>query len=336
MPRQILLLCLALLLPAVAHAQPTTPEAAAIEAGRLFFFDTRLSQNNSTSCASCHDPNKGTSDGRPIAVGRIGERQFPQGIKGNRRTPPILNAALIPGERMFWDGRRQGLFDQASGPIENPDEMASTNNSQTVSQVANRMNRYEGYRTLMRTAFGQPDVTSQRMLTCLVAFEKQIVSTDTMLGRHLAGEATTLSESATRGAAVFAANCVRCHAGNVLTTGKFANTGIQFLYGDGRDEGLRKTTLDDKDLRAYKIPSLVGVSQRPPFMHNGTLPTLGHVVEHYSRGGVLKNQSDPRLTIKPLNFSDEQKRDLEAVLVEGTVPLDLRPIRVPTLEELPR
>lgn len=328
------------LLALSAQAQQKNPPA--VDLGYFLYHDTRLSEDNNTSCASCHALDKGTSDGLPLGVGRIGSvvngRSFPHGIKGNKRTPPTLNAALIPSQRrdglppMFWDGRGNGLASQASGPIENPDEMGS----QSIGFIARRLNRIAGYRLKMQAAFGTPEVTPDRITAAIAAFEKQrLVATDTLLARHLKGEPTVLSESAKRGALVFKQHCTSCHPAPLFTSGQFVNTGIEYLYGN-RDRGYGLTTGRPSDDRKYKVPSLVAVSIRQPYSHLGVLPTLEHVIEHYSRGAVVKERRDPLLDsrIRPLQLSADAKRDLKSCLVEGLMPLDYPTFQVPT--EFPR
>src|SRR5262245_49860987 len=70
------------------------------ELGKQLYFDKRLSRDNSVSCASCHDPEKGWSNGEAVATGIRGQ-------KGGRSAPSIINAAYAPLQ--FWDGRAIGL-----------------------------------------------------------------------------------------------------------------------------------------------------------------------------------------------------------------------------------
>ena len=73
---------------------PVTPEKVAL--GRKLYFDKRLSKDGTVSCATCHDPTKGFSDGKKVSEG-IG------GQKGARNAPTVLNAIFF--EFQFWDGR---------------------------------------------------------------------------------------------------------------------------------------------------------------------------------------------------------------------------------------
>ena len=85
-----------------------------VELGRKLFFDTALSADHTMSCATCHDPDKGWSNGLPLAEGVNGQ-------SGKRNVPTIVNAAF--NRAQFWDGRAYSLEGQALGPILNKDEM---------------------------------------------------------------------------------------------------------------------------------------------------------------------------------------------------------------------
>lgn len=80
---------------------------AAVDLGRRLFSDARLSRNGAVSCASCHDPSKQFQDGLTVSQG-VG--------KGLRRAMPILGAGYSPW--LFWDGRKDSLWAQALGPLE--------------------------------------------------------------------------------------------------------------------------------------------------------------------------------------------------------------------------
>src|SRR5207247_1000477 len=93
---------------------PYTPEKA--ELGWLLFFDKRLSSDHSVSCATCHSPEHGFTDGSSVSTGIAGQ-------KGGRSAPSVINRAY--GLVQFWDGRAGSLEDQAKGPIANSIEMTS-------------------------------------------------------------------------------------------------------------------------------------------------------------------------------------------------------------------
>jgi cytochrome c peroxidase len=74
-------------LPPVPIPADNPPTVQAIALGRKLFYDPRLSKNNTVSCASCHNPNIGFTDGLAIARG-IG------GLIGKRNAPTLLNFLL--------------------------------------------------------------------------------------------------------------------------------------------------------------------------------------------------------------------------------------------------
>lgn len=98
-----------------ANNLPISPsQRLKIELGRKLFFDTRLSLDHASSCATCHDPKKAFGDGQPLATGFKGKIL-------RRHTPTLRNAVL--GVLQFWDGRADGLEAQAMMPIMANNEM---------------------------------------------------------------------------------------------------------------------------------------------------------------------------------------------------------------------
>ena len=86
-------------------ARPQARPADALETkrqtlGALLFFDPRLSRDNDRSCAACHQPENGYSDGEPRARGR-------DGAPMKRNTPHLLN--LAEATSFYWDGREPTL-----------------------------------------------------------------------------------------------------------------------------------------------------------------------------------------------------------------------------------
>ena len=99
----------------VPEDNPITEEK--IELGRRLFNDRRLSRDRSIACASCHDPKRAFSDGRPVAIGVYGRL-------GRRSAPALINRGY--GRAFFWDGRAASLEEQVLQPIQDPNEMDMT------------------------------------------------------------------------------------------------------------------------------------------------------------------------------------------------------------------
>ena len=113
---------------------------AKIELGRQLYFDTRLSKDNTVSCATCHHPDTAFAAHSQFGVG-IEDQE------GGRNSPVSYNR-IVTGPQ-FWDGRAESLEAQAVGPIENPIEMGNTHEN-CVKTLAG----IEGYRIQFEKIFG--------------------------------------------------------------------------------------------------------------------------------------------------------------------------------------
>ncbi len=135
---------------------PQTPAKVAL--GKELFFDKRLSEDNTQSCASCHKPEKGFTDQQPTSDGI--HHQF-----GQRNAPTVLNAAF--NVLQFWDGREPTLEDQAKDPIINPIEMGMKNLDEVVTKVGG----ITEYQDEFKAVFGGP-VTIGDLQRAIAAYER--------------------------------------------------------------------------------------------------------------------------------------------------------------------
>ena len=291
-------------LPPVKHPDDNPPTAAKIALGKQLYFDPRLSRDSTISCASCHDPKKGWSNGEQFATG-VG------GAKGGRNSPTVLNTAY--NRFQFWDGRAPSLEAQALGPIQNPIEMAMT-----LEEVVARLNGIAGYRRQFQEVFGT-DVTADGIAKAIAAYERTVLSGDAPFDRYAAGDTKVLSEAAIRGRNLFfgKAQCSGCHVGPNFTDNAFHNIGIGYnpetkMFADVGREAESKLP---GDRGSFKTPTLREIARTAPYMHDGSLKTLQEVVEHYNRGGVPNPFLDE--AIFPLNLTAEEQQDLITFMVEG-------------------
>ncbi|MGH8246476.1 MAG: cytochrome-c peroxidase [Gammaproteobacteria bacterium] len=261
-----------------------------IALGRKLFHDTRLSRDGTLSCASCHNPDHGFTDAKPLAVGVFGR-------KGGRRVPAIVNRGY--GRSFFWDGRVPTLEQQVLEPITNPQEM-----DLTLEEAAARVG-------LEQAALSR----------ALASYVRTIRAGDSPYDRYVAGDRAALGEKERDGLKVFRGkgNCVVCHVGANLTDEKFHNTGVAWDGQGFPDPGRHNVTGKESDRGAFKTPTLREVARRPPFMHNGSLATLEEVVDFYDKGGKQNPHLDP--DIRPLGLSAAEKAALIAFLraLSGTV-----------------
>lgn len=288
-------------LPRVKHPKdnPSTPEKIAL--GKQLYFDPRLSLDNTVSCATCHDPQKGWSNGEAVATG-VG------GLKGGRSSPTIINSAY--GRMQFWDGRAKDLEEQALGPIQNPIEM-----TMSLDKVVERLNQIPGYKQQFQDIFGT-DVTSDGIAYAIAAYERTVLSGDAPYDRFKAGDESALSESAQRGLALFngKAQCSSCHSGPNFTDNAFHNVGVS-IDKEMPDLGRFEISGLEGDKGAFKTPTLREIARTAPYMHDGSQATLEEVIEHYNKGGTPNPQLDEG--IFELNLTPEEKADLITFLKEG-------------------
>lgn len=295
----------------IPHPQDNPYTVQKVVLGKRLFYDTRLSQSNALSCASCHNPAFGWSDGQKTAVGH-GMRRL------KRRSPTIHNLAW--DERFMWDGRFRSLEEQALGPITSPEEM----NMDRADLVA-RVIGIEGYKALFDQAFPGESVTPETIAKALATYERTLVSGIAPFDRWVNGEETAISEAAKRGFELFngKARCAKCHSGWNFTDGSFHDIG---LPGDDLGRG-RFFPNAVKMQHAFKTPGLRELDRRGPFMHDGSVESRAEVIDHYDEGGVNRpSRSD---LIGPLTLSDQEKADLLAFL--STLSSNQTFVRLPTL-----
>ena len=276
---------------------PLTPEK--IELGKKLYFDPRLSVDGNISCATCHHPTFGFSNGAPVAAGF-------QGQIGNRNCPTVLNR--LYSKAQFWDGRAASLEDQALGPVQNPIEMANTLHGMTGA-----LNKIIGYKAEFKKAFGSEEITPQRVAQAIASFERTLLSGNSAFDRFQAGDTSALSPSAQRGLAIFKGkgNCAECHPAPNFTDEKYHNLGVG-MDKPNPDLGRYMVTKRETDKGAFKTPTLRDIAETGPYLHDGSEATLEAVVELYDRGGVPNPNLDRDM--KPLGLTKEDQQDLIAFL----------------------
>jgi len=308
-------------LPPVPFPRENHPTANSIALGRRLFYDTRLSKDNSLSCASCHHPELGFKDARERSTGVAGAR-------GRRHAPTLVNA--VYSSFLFWDGRARSLEAQADGPITDPLEMRQTHEALTANLQSD--SRYEA---LFNSAFGTDDVTMERIATAIAAFERMMLSGNSAFDRYkYQGRKNALSAAQIRGLAIFTdpqkGNCSACHTIGpdyaLFTDGDFHNTG-EGVGPDGEftDQGRFEVTKHDSDKGAFKTPTLRNVAVGGPYMHDGKLKTLKDVVDFYAGGGNSNPYLDKR--ISAIQLSGRDRADLVEFMksLTGEMPSNLGP-----------
>ncbi|MBC8287403.1 MAG: cytochrome-c peroxidase [Nitrospinae bacterium] len=302
--------------PAMKHPSDNKWSKGKEELGKMLYFDPRLSGSNWISCATCHNPGLGWSDGLPRTIGD-GQQEL------GRHAPTIINSGYFALQ--MWDGRKKSLEDQAKGPI-----AASVEMNQDYDELVRELKALPGYVSRFDKVFGKNTLTIDNIAKAIATFERSVISKNAPYDKYWAGNKSAMSASAVNGMNLFfgKAKCVICHNGPVFTDSGFHNIGVKPAGPLKVDLGRYNESKDDFDKGAFKTPGLRDITKSAPYMHNGSEATLQDVIEFYDRGGDTKGNLSPFIT--PLELSKQEKKDL----LEFLKALDGDPIRV-TLPILP-
>lgn len=289
--------------PPLAAPTANPPSPAKLELGRQLFFERRLSADGTVSCADCHKPANGFSDVVPVSRGAFGRH-------GIRKTPSLLNVGYQP--ILMWDGRAPDLERQIRFPLTGDNEMAMTEAAAVAALAGDAR-----YPALFAAAFGDEAITVDRIGQAVATFERGALLRSSAFDRFVfEGDAGAISAAAQRGWRVFQTKgCITCHrfeGGNPLFTDfQFHNTGIGFDTKTP-DFGRYNTTTKLEDHGKFKTPTLIGVAEHAPYMHDGRFQTLRQVIDYYDRGATPNRFLDGQL--KPLRLTETEKSDLVAFL----------------------
>ena len=319
---------------------PITP--AKVKLGLKLFFDSRLSADGTVACATCHDPARAFTDGRPVSIGIHGRL-------GQRNAPTVLSA--LYNKTQFWDGRATNLEDQAALPIVNSVEMGQSSIESVVTNLAG----IEEYRLAFLNAFGRP-VNGPDLVRAIATYERTLASFDSPFDHFIAGDQNAIDAQAKRGWEIFNAQgrCYKCHA---LTDTQrdvvnfmdhdFHNIGIEIIrhkvvplarqaereIAAGNAAAVDQAAIASEmsvlgrflvtrkqaDVASYKTPNLRNVLVTAPYFHDGSQQTLWDAMDHYNKGAGLH---DPWLDedIQPLALTEDQIDDLVAFMASLTSP----------------
>jgi cytochrome c peroxidase len=284
---------------------PVTVEGAAL--GKQLFFDPVLSRDSSTSCASCHRPEKAFSDA---------PNRFSKGVSGRlsiRNTPSLQNLAWY--RDFFLDGRVTGLEEATLHPVRDEREMDFS-----VSGVVSRLSQQADYRESFFRAFGNTQPDSALLARALGQYLRTLLAYRSRFDSALWGYAY-LSDAERHGLEAMSdqtrGNCIACHSLGSDALGVapgFRNNGLDDVKTI-QDPGLGKVTGSIQDIGRFKIPSLRNVAITGPYMHDGRFTSLEEVLRFYSEGvhptadPPLSNgqRAGPRLT-------EQEQRDIIAFL----------------------
>ncbi|AYB35808.1 cytochrome-c peroxidase [Chryseolinea soli] len=259
-------------LPAVRDG--FTPQQ--IDLGRYLFFDPVLSGDGTVSCATCHQPAKGFSDGLKTSVGL-------HNTKLKRAAPSLWNVAFY--KKFFWDARATSLEEQMTGPLYSPDEMGTTR-----EHLLETLNGIAAYRDMFQEAFPSRATGAIRLgeiYTAITAFESSLISLNSRYDQYAHGYHEALNKAEIEGLNIFrsfVARCAECHTPPLFTNQQVAVIGLAAPEGSTFDPGAQETFHDASLRGAFKVPSLRNIDRTAPYTHAGRFNSLREMIAFYSAG----------------------------------------------------
>ena len=261
---------------------PSTKEGIAL--GKALFFEKALSLDNTISCASCHQPSKGFTNGEKVGTGI-------NALRGKRNVPGLWNVGFQTS--FFWDGRAKSLEEQSLHPIQDPTEMGLT-----LAEAVTRIKALPNYKPLFKKAFGSEEITPDKIAKALAQFERSLTAFQTKYDRFLQGTYTPTALEQ-KGLKLFfthpdpfaglsglrGGNCGDCHLPSSLMGRQdgyfgFHNTGL--TRTGTFEQGLKQVTGLESDFGKFKAPPLRNIEFTAPYMHDGRFKTLEEVLDHYN------------------------------------------------------
>lgn len=263
----------------VGAAEPIRPIPTSVEAdsakvalGRALFSEPKLSRDGKVSCHSCHFLEQGGSDGRRVSIGVDGKEGFVN-------SPTVYNSA--GSIRQFWDGRADDLPSQVDGPIQAAHEMGSL-----WPDVVARLYEDPKYPAMFDKVYPDDGITRQTIKDALAEFERVLISPNSPFDKWLGGDKNALTDQEVRGYEKFKQyGCSSCHQGANVGGNMFQVFGVLNSYFETRgnitkaDLGRFNVTGNEADRHAFKVPSLRLVALTPPYLHDGSAPTLRAAVD---------------------------------------------------------
>lgn len=271
--------------------QSVPGDPAKITLGDKLYHDTRLSGDNTLSCASCHGLDKGGTDQARFSTGIRGQM-------GDINAPTTLNAGFQ--FMQFWDGRAPTLAAQADGPVNNPIEMGS-NWAEAVPKLQQDAVLMQEFTAVYPEGPGKETVTD-----AIAAFEQSLITPNSAVDRYLMGDEQALNADEKRGMELFLAHgCAMCHVGKLLGGQSFELMGVRRDYFKDRggvqkpDYGRFNFTQNERDRFKLKVPTLRNIALTFPYFHDGSTSDLKEavaVMAKYQRGLDLPDRELEQIT----------------------------------------
>ena len=254
----------------IAESLPVDAKKVAL--GMALYHDTRLSVDNTVSCATCHGLNTAGVDNKQFSEGV-------DGLKGGVNAPTVFNA--VYNFVQFWDGRAKTLADQAAGPPVNPAEMAYNSFDEIIAKLSEDPILVARFEEIYPEGITQASITN-----AIEEFERTLTTPNSQFDKWLYGDNDALTAQELRGYELFKEHsCATCHVGPNLGGETYELMGLRHHYFEARgtdlteeDNGRYKETKDERDRHRFKVPGLRNIELTWPYYHDGTRLTMEEAV----------------------------------------------------------
>ena len=240
--------------------------------GFALFHDTRLSVDNTVSCATCH----------ALETAGVDNHQYSHGVDdqlGGVNAPTVYNA--VYNFVQFWDGRAKTLADQAAGPPLNPIEMASPSFDHIIAKLKADKAFVKDFTKVY------PDgITEANITDAIEEFERTLITPNSRFDKWLRGDDSAITADELAGYELFKKyDCATCHIGPNLGGQSYELMGLRKHYFADRgmeltneDNGRYKETQLERDRHRFKVPGLRNIEHTWPYYHDGTRHTLDEAI----------------------------------------------------------
>ncbi|MBQ8810770.1 MAG: cytochrome-c peroxidase [Bacteroidales bacterium] len=310
-------------LPEDRASEPVRPIDLAVEVdqekaalGFALFHDTRLSVDNTVSCATCH----------ALETAGVDNHQYSHGVDdqiGGVNAPTVYNA--VYNFVQFWDGRAKTLADQAAGPPLNPIEMASPSFDAIIAKLQADKPFAKAFNAVYPDGLTQENITD-----AIEEFERTLITPDSRFDKWLRGDSEAITADELAGYELFKQyDCATCHVGPNLGGQSYELMGLRRHYFADRgmeltheDNGRFKETQLERDRHRFKVPGLRNVEHTWPYYHDGTRETLEEAVRDmgiYQSGVELTSAEVDQIT----SFLKTLTGEYQGKLLTNDTPRDV-------------
>lgn len=308
------------------------------ELGRLLFHEPLFSGNNKRSCASCHQAEKGFTDGVAKSP------DFDSLGTVDRNAPTLINAVFA--KPYLHDRSHYFLENQFHQVLEHPKEFRTK-----YWEIIRKISHSPEYVTRFQKAFPNSNkINVEAIEVALKTYVASLVALNSDFDKMIRAEKPA-NQAVVEGFDVFMgkANCGSCHYPPLFS-------GLRPPYFDeteGHATGVPATIkkpkkADTKDIGAalipkpenpellyqFKTPTLRNIFLTSPYMHNGVFANLEDAVDFMCKGGnKYKNRTPP---LVPVILSNTEKQNLMAFLQslnDSNFGFEAKPSQLPALKD---